>query len=123
MVLLRRHGIQSKDMRQAISGDNVLVNYTGTLDDGTEFDSSVETGPIEITIGSGRFFSGIENALIGMTVGDTKKVTLEPEDAFGSYNPQLIHNFERELIPPEIKLEIGTVLEAKNESGEVATHS
>ncbi len=106
-------------MRQATSGDSVRVYYTGTLDDGTEFDSSIESEPIELTIGSGQFFPELESALVGMAKGDTKKVTLKPENAFGAYDPQLIENVERELIPPEVKLEIGTVLEVKNESGDL----
>ncbi len=120
MMLPRRHGIQSKDMRQATNADNVRVHYTGTLDDGTEFERSAEGEPIEITIGSGQFFPGLESALVGMAEGDTKKVTLEPENAFGAHNPELIQNIERELIPPEVKLEIGTVFELKNENGDVA---
>ena len=107
-------------MRQATSGDSVRVHYTGTLDDGTEFESSTESEPIEITIGRGKFFPELESALVGMAKGDKKRVTLKPETAYGAYNPQLIENVERELIPPEVKLEIGTVLEMKNENGDVA---
>ncbi len=106
-------------MRQATSCDSVRVYYTGTLDDGTEFDSSIESEPIELTIGSGQFFPELESALVGMAKGATKKVTLKPENAFGAYDPQLIENVERELIPPEVKLEIGTVLEMKNEKGDL----
>ena len=111
--------IQSKDMRQATGGDSVRVHYTGTLDDGTEFESSAEREPIEITIGSGQFFPEIESALVGMAKGDTKKVTLEPENAYGAYDPQLTQNVGRDGIPAEIKLEIGTILEAKNENGDL----
>ncbi len=107
-------------MRQATSGDSVRVHYTGTLDDGTKFDSSIESEPIELTIGSGQFFPELESALVGMAEGDTKKVTLESDNAFGAYDPQLIENVGRELIPAEIKLEIGTILEMKNETGDVA---
>ncbi len=111
--------IRSKDMRQATSGDSVRVHYTGTLDDGTKFDISAEREPIEITIGSGQFFPGLESALVGMAEGDTKKVTLGPENAYGAYDPQLIQNVGRDSIPAEIKLEIGTILEAKNENGDL----
>ncbi len=55
---------------------------------------------------------------MGMAEGDKKKVTLEPENAFGAHNPELIQNIERELISPEVKLEIGTVLKIKTENGE-----
>lgn len=106
-------------MRQATTGDTVRVHYTGTLGNGTEFDSSAEREPIEITIGSGQFFPGFESALVGMAEGDTKTVTLEPENAFGSRDPQLIHNVERERIPAEVKLEIGAVLEASGDTGDL----
>ena len=111
--------IQSKDMRQATGGDSVRVHYTGTLDDGTEFESSAEREPIKLTIGSGQFFPELESALVGMAKGDTKKVTLESDNAFGAYDPQLIQNVGRDSIPAEIKLEIGTILEAKNENGDL----
>ncbi len=101
-------------MRQATNGDSIRLHYTVTLDDGTEIDRSAKGEPVEITIGNDQFFPGIESALNGMAEGDTKKVTLEPENAFGTHNPELIQNVERKLIPPEVKLEIGTVLEMKN---------
>ncbi len=106
-------------MRQTTIGDSVRVHYTGTLDDGTKFESSTESEPIEITIGSGQFFPELESALVGMAEGDTKKVTLESENAYGAYDPQLTNNVERDSIPAEIKLEIGTILEAKNENGDL----
>ncbi len=106
-------------MRRATSGDRIRFHYKGTLDDGTEFDSSAEREPIEITIGRGQFLPGLENALMGMAEGDTKRVTLEPENAFGAYDPKLIKTVERDSIPAEIKLEIGTVLKAKNEKGDL----
>ncbi len=103
-------------MRQATTGDTVRVHYTGTFDNGTEFDSSAEREPIKITIGSGQFFPGLESALVGMAEGDTKRVTLEPENAFGSRNPQLIHKVERGRIPAEIDLEIGTLFQAGDDT-------
>ncbi len=106
-------------MRQAKSGDSIRVHYTVTLDDGTEIDSSAKGDPVEITIGSGQFFPGLESALVGMAEGDTKKVTLEPDNAYGAYDARLTQNVERDSIPAEIKLEIGTILEAKNENGDL----
>ena len=108
-------------MRQAKSGDSIRVHYTITLDNGTEIDSSTKGGPIEITIGSDQFFPAIESALEGMAEGDTKKMTLEPENAYGVHNPQLIQNFERKFIPPETKLEVGTVLKTKNKNGDMTS--
>ena len=108
-------------MRQATSGDSVRVHYTVTLDNGTEIDSSAKGEPVEITIGNEQFFPGVESALMGMAEGDTKKVTLEPENTFGAHNPELIQNIEREFIPPEVKLEIGTVLKMKDKNGDMTS--
>ena len=112
--------LESKNMRQATSGDSVRVHYTVTLDDGTEIDSSAKGEPVNLTIGNEQFFPGVESALMGMAEGDTKKVTLEPENTFGAHNPELIQNIKREFIQPEVKLEIGTVLKIKTENGEGA---
>jgi len=104
-------------MRQATAGDTVRVHYTGALADGTEFDSSAERGPIEVTIGSGQVIPGFDDALLGMAEGETKSVTLEAKDAYGEHNPQLVHVVERARIPAEIDLSIGTVVQASDASG------
>lgn len=104
-------------MRQATTGDIVRVHYTGTLDDGSQFDTSVGRTPIEVRIGSGQVIPGFEEALVGMTEGDTKSVTLDPGQAYGPHHDQLVHVVERERIPPEIDLEVGTVLQAADAGG------
>ncbi len=108
-------------MRQAKSGDSIRVHYTITLDNGTEIDSSAIGEPVKLTIGNDQFLPAIDRALEGMAEGDTKKMTLEPENAYGAYDPQLIQNFERKFISPEVKLEIGTVLKMKNKNGDVTS--
>jgi peptidylprolyl isomerase len=97
-------------MRQATTGETVLVHYTGTLDDGTEFDSSKERGPIEVNIGGGQVIAGFEEALMGMSEGEAKNVTLAPEAAYGPHMPERIHVVERERIPPDIDLAVGAAL-------------
>ena len=104
-------------MRQVSTGDTVRVHYTGTLADGTEFDSSVGREPIEFVIGSGQVIPGFENALVGMAEGDKKNVTLEPSDAYGPHDPQLIQIVERTRIPAEVELDVGTVLQASDPGG------
>ena len=104
-------------MKQATAGDTVRVHYTGTLEDGSTFDTSKDRDPMEVNLGSGQILSGVEDALIGMAEGDTKKVTLAPDDAFGDRNPELVQNVGRSTIPAEIPLEVGAVLEATNETG------
>jgi len=69
----------------AASGDLVEAHYVGTLDDGSEFDSSVGKDPLSFTIDDGRMIKGFNDAVIGMAVGDTRTVTLTPEEAYGPY--------------------------------------
>jgi len=104
-------------MRQATTGDTVHVHYTGTLGDGSVFDSSAERAPLEVTIGNGQVIPGFEEALMGMVEGGTKSVTLAPENAYGPHNPQLVQTVERVRIPAEITLEPGIALQAQDGSG------
>tara|TARA_B100000029_G_C16917344_1_gene720022 strand:+ start:50 stop:481 length:432 start_codon:yes stop_codon:yes gene_type:complete len=99
-------------MRQVATGDTVRVHYTGTLDDGTEFDTSTDRDPIAFMIGGGQVLPGFENALVGMTEGETKSITLSPEDAYGPHDAELLHAVERERIPDEIDLKVGALLQA-----------
>ena len=104
-------------MRIAKMGDTVRVHYTGTLSDGTEFDSSFEQGPLELTIGNGQVIQGFESALVGMAAGETKNAILPPREAYGVHDPENVHSIERAAIPDEIDLEIGTVFEAEDQGG------
>ena len=74
----------------AMNGDQVAVHYTGTLDDGSEFDSSEGRAPIEFTVGSGQVIAGFDEAVRGLAVGDSRTVRIEPENAYGDFNPELI---------------------------------
>ena len=65
-------------MAQAKSGDTVRIHYTGTLTDGTEFDSSAGRDPLEFALGSGQVIAGFDSAVDGMTVGEQKSVTIPP---------------------------------------------
>lgn len=71
-------------------GDTVKVDYTGTLTDGTVFDSSVGKTPLEFTVGAGQMIKGFDNAVLGMKVGQNKTVVLPPEDAYGAYREDLV---------------------------------
>lgn len=92
-------------------GDKVKVHYTGTLEDGTVFDSSEKTGkPLEFEIGSGMIIKGFEKAVIDLKKGEETSITLQPSDAYGDVNPQLIKDIPREHLPKEQEPKEGMML-------------
>ena len=92
-------------------GDKVKIEYTGTLDNGTVFDSSEKHGkPLEIQIGAGQVIKGFENAVIGMEKGQEKEITLKPAEAYGEYNPKLMKKLPREQLPKEPEPKSGMIL-------------
>jgi peptidylprolyl isomerase len=103
---------------QAKEGDKVKVNYTGSLEDGTVFGSLAEEGPLEFTIGERNVLPSFENAVIGMNEGDTKTVSIDPEEAFGHRKEDLIFDVERTKLPPGIDLKLGEVLRVGSDGGE-----
>ncbi len=94
-------------MTQAKSGDRVKVHYTGTLDDGTQFDSSTGGEPMEVTLGNGEVIPGFEQGIEGMEVGDTKKIHIPCADAYGERHQELVHEVPRDQLPQEVDLEVG----------------
>ncbi|MHB8163779.1 MAG: FKBP-type peptidyl-prolyl cis-trans isomerase [Methanoregula sp.] len=92
----------------AKSGDMVTVEYTGSLADGTVFDTNVNATPLTFIIGQGRVV--FENGVIGMSVGDTRTVNLPADKAYGPYNQDLIHVMNRSLLPANITPVEGGVL-------------
>lgn len=76
--------------RVAKAGDKVSVHYTGTLDDGTQFDSSKGKAPLQFTVGKGDVIAGFDLAVTGLKVGQSKKVHIEPKDAYGDRSDQYV---------------------------------
>ena len=72
------------------SGDTVSVYYTGTLTNGTVFDSNVGKQPLQFTVGSSQIISGFSNGVIGMKINQTKRIVLATNEAYGPVNPNLI---------------------------------
>lgn len=105
-------------MAQAKHGDTVRVHYTGSLSDGTQFDSSRGGEPLSFTVGGGNIIPGFENAVVGMETGDTKTVEIPSGDAYGPYRDQLVQEVPRSAIPPEIQLQEGMVLHARGPEGQ-----
>lgn len=106
-------------MTHAKSGDTVRIHYTGTLDDGTEFDSSVGREPLEFTLGNGQVIAGFDKAVDGMTVGESATVTLLPDEAYGKHHEKLVQQVPRSTLPEEMKLEIGMQLQTQDAEGQV----
>ena len=89
-------------------GNTVSVHYKGTFDDGTEFDSSyTRDEPISFTVGSGQMIQGFDDAVVGMFTGDTKTITLEPEDAYGEADPERTTEMPSSAFPADFDLSQG----------------
>ena len=87
-------------------GNKVKIHYTGTFDNGEVFDSSRDAEPLEFEVGSGQVIPGFDSAVVGMKVGETKQVRLLEDEAYGSYNPEMVFDadmdqFEEGLLPEE----------------------
>jgi len=94
-------------MAEARRGDTVRVHYTGTLDDGTVFDSSRDREPLEFSLGTGQVIPGFDQALTGMKPGESKKVTIPAAEAYGPYRSELVLVVDRGEFPPDIQPGIG----------------
>ncbi len=99
-------------------GDKIKVNYTGTLDDGTVFDTSDGKQPLEFEAGSGQVIKGFDEAVIGMEKGEEKNVKIESKDAYGDYNPQLMKKIPRDQLPQDQEPKPGMMLLIKAPNGQ-----
>jgi peptidylprolyl isomerase len=133
---------KGKSMAHAKKGDKVKINYTGKLEDGTIFDSTIETdecntdshspddcdsdecgcgcesGPAELTIGAGELFPQIDELLAGMAPGEKKTVIIPAEDAFGEYDEEKVFTVSRSDLPDDLSPAIGDELVLYNENDE-----
>ena len=81
-------------------GKKVKTHYRGTLDDGTQFDSSYDRGePLEFTCGAGQMIKGFDAAVVDMQVGEKKTVHIPAADAYGEHNPEMVLTFPAEQVP------------------------
>ena len=91
-------------------GDKVRVEYVGTLEDGTVFDSSEKHGePLEFEAGVGQLIKGFDDAVLGMKKGEEKEVKIAPKDAYGEHNPELVKEMPRGLFPQNQDIKAGMV--------------
>ncbi len=104
-------------VQAAGTGDIVKVHYTGTLNSGTVFDTSIEREPLEFTIGQGQVISGFEQAVIGMKVGESKTVNIPADKAYGLHRDDLVITVELSQLPDNI--EVGQQLQTTQADGSV----
>ena len=104
-------------MSEARSGDTVRINYTGTLTDGTKFDSSEGREPLEFQVGAGQIISGLDREVEGMKVGDRQTVTVPAEEAYGPHDAAKVQTIPRDALPPEIEPQPGMQLQARTPQG------
>lgn len=105
-------------MAQAKSGDRVIVHYSGSLEDGTIFSSTYEEDePFEFTLGEENVLASFQNAVIGMNEGETKTISVPPEDGYGEHKTEFVLKMEKDQAPPELELEVGKKLQVRLNDG------
>ncbi|MBP2132680.1 peptidylprolyl isomerase [Methanomicrobium sp. W14] len=111
----------SDESMTAKAGDTVYVYYRGTLDNGSVFDESINgtDSPFTFILGEGQVISGFNEAVTGMKEGETKTVSLSPDEAYGEYNPSLVFFLNRSKFPENTTLKAGTTVYLSGQDGTV----
>lgn len=105
-------------MSEIKGNETVKIHYTGKLNDGQIFDSSLNRGePLVITLGQGKLIPGLEKGLLNMKVNEKKTITVPKEEAYGSSRKELFQKIPNENLPAEIKPKVGMGLLATNPDG------
>jgi FKBP-type peptidyl-prolyl cis-trans isomerase 2 len=104
-------------MAKAQQGDRVRVHYTGTLDDGSQFDSSRGGEPLEFTVGTGEVIAGFDAAVQGLAPGGDVEVRIEAAEAYGERRDELVLSVRRTDLPSTFEPEIGDEIEMAHPSG------
>ena len=103
---------------QVKNGNTVSVHYKGTLNDGTVFDVSRPRGDtLDFTIGSGKMIRGFNDAVVGMSTGETKNITLSPEQAYGSHNPEATQLVPKQAFGEDFVFELGGMIQGNGPQG------
>jgi FKBP-type peptidyl-prolyl cis-trans isomerase 2 len=103
--------INRVDILAIKDGDTIKINYTGTLDDGTVFDSSANHDEsLEFTVGAGQVIPGFEDAVRGMEVGEEKTFRIEAAEAYGESNPNLTETVPSSLLQAGAEIQVGMTI-------------
>lgn len=100
------------------NGDKIKVHFTGTLEDGNIFDSSVNKKPLNFIVGSGQVIQGFDEAVIGMKLGQEKTIHINSDKAYGPKVKELIVNVEKEKFPQKLEIKINQQYKIPIEDGE-----
>ena len=98
-------------------GTRVFLNFSVSLEDGSEVDSNFGGDPVDFVVGDGSLLPGFERLIFGMEAGDRQMFTVSPEDAFGQPNDNNVQYLPRDQFDEEAELEIGTVYSFADASG------
>ena len=104
-------------MSKAKDGDSVKVHYTGQLISGDVFDTSKDSQPLEFEIGSGKVIPGFEKGIIDMEIGESKRITIVPEEAYGPRREELVVNVMKGDFPDHITPTVGQQLQMRQQDG------
>lgn len=107
-------------MAQAKQGDTVRVHYTGKLEDGTVFDSSLKRDPLQFEIGKGRLISGFEQAVVGMSPGESRTAKVAVDKAYGPRREEMVLKVDRSKFPEDKEPQVGQQYEMPQEGGQKA---
>jgi len=99
-------------------GQTVKIHYTGTLDDGTQFDSSAGRDPLEFEFGAGMVIPGFEKGVAGMEIGEKKNIHIPAAEAYGERREDLVMQFERSQLPDSLDPRIGMMLQMQGPQGQ-----
>jgi len=105
-------------MAQAKHGDTVKIHYTGKLEDGIVFDTSIGREPLQFKIGEDQVIQSLEKGIIGMNLNESKTVTIPSDEAYGPYRKKMVLDIPRNQFPPSIQPEIDRQLKLRQPNGQ-----
>jgi len=111
---------EGKEKKMTVEiGSKVVVHYKGTLNNGEEFDSSYSRNePLSFTVGNGETIAGFDSAVVGMSIGEVKNITLSPSEGYGDVNPEAFQKISKNQFPSDFEPSAGTLVEGINTQGQ-----